>query len=294
MYVLSLFDGISCGREALRQAGVKVTKYFASEIDPAAVRVAMSRHPDTVQLGCVKTVRVEDNKIVSEKGTFDCPRVDLLLVGSPCQGFSACGQHEGLDHPESSLLLTALEILKAAQPRYYLFENVKLRGPVLDLMPGKPVTIDSRLYAAQKRLRMYWSNLPRPLPPRRVRTLAQIVPGCRGIFMRPRKRHRGGVRLWNHCNTVCASGWDRNNFAYCPDNRTRPYNTTALRAFEKLYGKTDLPPRSLVKFTPGEVEQLQELPVGYTSILRNKSKRISLVGKGWTVSVIAAWLKYLK
>lgn len=294
MYVLSLFDGISCGREALRRAGVQVTKYFASEIDPAAVRVAMSRHPDTVQLGCVKTVRVKDDKIVSERGTFDCPRVDLLLVGSPCQGFSSCGKHEGLEHPESSLLLVALNILKAAQPRYYLFENVKLRGQVLELMPCEPVIIDSMHFSAQKRIRMYWSNLPAPAPPANPRRLKDLVPGCLGVFLRPHGQ-RGGVRLRAYTTTVSASGWERNTFAYCPENKTRPFNTTSLRAYEKRYGKEDgVKAQHLVKFTPEEVEQLQELPAGYTSVLRNKSKRISLVGKAWTVSVIAAWLKYLK
>ena len=73
MNVLSLFDGISCGRIALERAGIKVDKYFASEIKDIAIRVTQSNYPDTIQIGDVTKVKAED-----------LPEIDLLIGGSPC------------------------------------------------------------------------------------------------------------------------------------------------------------------------------------------------------------------
>ena len=90
--VLSLFDGMSCGQLALNRAGIQYDKYFASEIDKYAIQVTMANYPDTIQLGSV--VDVKEN---------DLPKIDLLIGGSPCQGFSFAGKQLNFDDPRSKL-----------------------------------------------------------------------------------------------------------------------------------------------------------------------------------------------
>ena len=81
MNVLSLFDGMSCGQIALDRCGLSYDNYFASEIDKYAIKVTQHNYPNTIQLG--------DITKVSSK---DLPRIDLLIGGSPCQGFSLAGK----------------------------------------------------------------------------------------------------------------------------------------------------------------------------------------------------------
>ncbi len=91
--VLSLFDGISCGRVALERAGHKVDLYLASEVDKHAISIAQKNYPDTEQLGDVRQIRGE---------VFtDELQIDLLIGGSPCQGFSTAGH--GLNFEGSAL-----------------------------------------------------------------------------------------------------------------------------------------------------------------------------------------------
>ena len=92
MNVLSLFDGMSCGQIALERAGIKVDNYFASEIDKYAIQVAMKNYPNTIQLGDVVNIRAAD-----------LPPIDLLIGGSPCQGFSFAGKQLNFDDPRSRL-----------------------------------------------------------------------------------------------------------------------------------------------------------------------------------------------
>ncbi len=113
MKVLSLFDGMSCGQIALSKLGVKVDKYYASEIDKYAIEITQKNFPDTVQLGDVCNL---DPK--------DFMDVDLLLFGSPCQGFSFAGKQLAFDDPRSALFFEAVRLLKAIKPKYFLAENV--------------------------------------------------------------------------------------------------------------------------------------------------------------------------
>ncbi|MEA1928275.1 MAG: DNA (cytosine-5-)-methyltransferase, partial [Candidatus Auribacterota bacterium] len=115
MNVLSLFDGLSCGQIALERAGIKVNKYYASEIDKYAIKVTQNNYPNTIQIGDVKEINGNDYK------------VDLLLGGSPCQGFSFSGKQLNFKDPRSKLFFEYVRILKECKPKWFLLENVRMK-----------------------------------------------------------------------------------------------------------------------------------------------------------------------
>ena len=154
--VLSLFDGMSCGQIALREAGIKVNKYFASEIDKFAIQQTQHNFPDTVQLGSVTGVRAAD-----------LPHIDLLIGGSPCQGFSFAGKQLNFNDPRSVLFFEYVRILREIQEYnpgvLFLLENVRMRKEceqvITDQLGLEPVVINSALVSAQNRVRLYWTNI---------------------------------------------------------------------------------------------------------------------------------------
>jgi len=155
MNVLSLFDGISCGQLALQRAGIKVDKYFASEIKNHAIKCTQHHFPETVQLGDVCKVKAAD-----------LPKIDLLIGGSPCQNFSSFNQQDrrGLEGEKSRLFFEYLRLLKECRPRFFLLENVVVAKEHLEvinrLLRVEPITINSALVSGQSRRRMYWTNIP--------------------------------------------------------------------------------------------------------------------------------------
>ena len=165
MNVLSLFDGMSCGRLALERAGFPVTNYFASEIDKYAITVARANFPDTVHLGDVTGVKTKNQMLVipHEDGNGH-QKIDLLIGGSPCQGFSFAGRQLNFDDPRSKLFFEFVRLLKALKPKYFLLENVNMKKEyqdvISDLLGCKPVDINSNRVSAQNRRRLYWTNIP--------------------------------------------------------------------------------------------------------------------------------------
>jgi DNA-cytosine methyltransferase len=153
MNILSLFDGMSCGQIALNRAGISYEKYYASEIDKHAIKVTQHNYPDTIQIGDVTKV----------KGT-DLPKIDLLIGGSPCQGFSFAGKQLNFDDPRSKLFFEFVRLLKECKPKYFLLENVKMKKEYQDVITEhlgvEPIEINSNLLSAQNRKRLYWTNIP--------------------------------------------------------------------------------------------------------------------------------------
>src|SRR5574344_2950107 len=158
MNVLSLFDGISCGQLALQKAGIRVDKYFASEIDKYAIKVTQENFPDTVQLGDVTQWR-----------TWELPKIDLLIGGSPCQGFSFAGKQLNFSDPRSKLFFEYVKVLQKTKPKYFLLENVKMKQECQDVISRylgvEPIEINSSLVSAQNRKRLYWTNIPNVTQP---------------------------------------------------------------------------------------------------------------------------------
>jgi DNA-cytosine methyltransferase len=152
MNVLGLFDGMSCGQIALNRAGIKYDKYFACEIDKHAIKVTQANYPHTIQLGDVTKVK-----------SNDLPKIDLLIGGSPCQGFSFAGKQLAFDDPRSVLFFEYVRLLKEYKPKYFLLENVKMKREhelVISKYLGiDPIEINSSLVTAQNRVRLYWTNI---------------------------------------------------------------------------------------------------------------------------------------
>ena len=162
MRVLSLFDGMSCGRIALDQLGIPVEKYYASEIDKYAMQVSAANYPDIEQVGDVCNLNPQDYM-----------DVDLMLGGSPCQGFSFAGKQLAFDDPRSALFFEFIRLLKAIKPKYFLLENVRMKKEYLQVISEQvsacypeipfgiePIFINSSLVSAQSRQRYYWTNIP--------------------------------------------------------------------------------------------------------------------------------------
>jgi DNA (cytosine-5)-methyltransferase 3A len=158
MRVLSLFDGISCARAALTQAGVHVDAYYAAEVDPKAIQIAMKNHPDTIQLGDVRRLSDPPSSI------------DLLIGGSPCQDLSIAKKNrEGLAGTRSSLFWEYVRIFRIVKPRWFILENVASmpsadRDIITQEMGVEPVMFDAALVSAQSRKRLFWTNIRFELP----------------------------------------------------------------------------------------------------------------------------------
>ena len=158
MKVLSLFDGMSCGQIALNESNVKIDRYYASEIDKYAISQTQLNFPNTVQLGDVTKWREWD---------IDWSTINLILVGSPCQGFSFAGKQLAFDDPRSKLFFVFVEILnycKKFNPDVkFLLENVNMKKDHLRVISEYvgvfPVNINSNLVSAQNRDRWYWTNI---------------------------------------------------------------------------------------------------------------------------------------
>jgi DNA (cytosine-5)-methyltransferase 3A len=175
MNVLSLFDGMSCGQQALERAGIKVDNYYASEIDKYAITVTMANYPDTIQLGSVVNV-----------DGYSLPKIDILIGGSPCQSFSFAGKRKGMSTKDEQEILTLdhylelkaegfefegqsylfweyMRLLNEVKPKYFLLENVMMGEKwekILSKAIGvKPIMINSSLVSAQNRQRLYWTNI---------------------------------------------------------------------------------------------------------------------------------------
>jgi len=150
--VLSLFDGMSCGQLALQRAGIKVKAYYAAEIDKHAIKVTQHNFPGTIQLGDVTQVTAAT-----------LPKIDLLIGGSPCQGFSFAGKKLNFEDPRSKLFFEYVRLLKECKPTWFLLENVRMEYAhelvISQYLGTSPVKINSSLFSAQSRLRLYWTNI---------------------------------------------------------------------------------------------------------------------------------------
>lgn len=157
MNVLSLFDGMSCGQIALNKLGTKVDNYFACEVDKYAIQVSSDNYPNTTHLGDV--TKVDFSKL---------PKIDLLIGGSPCQGFSTAGKQLNFNDPRSALFFEYVRAIKETQPTYFMLENVSMKREWIDVISEHlgvaPITINSSLLSAQNRKRLYWTNIPVSMP----------------------------------------------------------------------------------------------------------------------------------
>ena len=168
MNILSCFNGMNGARLALEKAGVRVDSYFSSEVDPYAIKVTQRNHPDTIQVGDITKLGIEGSEGMAsgEQDMFlskDIP-IDLLIGGSPCQGFSFAGKQLNFDDPRSKLFFEFVRLKNELKPKFFLLENVRMKKEYQDVISEalgvEPININSNLVSAQNRNRYYWTNIP--------------------------------------------------------------------------------------------------------------------------------------
>jgi site-specific DNA-cytosine methylase len=251
---------MSCGQIALERAGITVGKYYASEVDKYAIEVTQNNYPNTAQLGDVQEV-----------SSGDLPTIDLLIGGSPCQGFSFAGKQLNFDDPRSKLFFEYVRLLRELKPRYFLLENVKMRKESRDIISKElgvePIEINSSLVSAQIRTRLYWTNIPNVRQPQ-----------DRGITLKD----------------IIEYGYVDQDKSYCLD--ANYYKGGNLKSYFEKHRRqlvfNDESIKEYRKLTPLECERLQTVPEGYTEGVSN-TQRYKMLGNGWTVDVIAHIFKGL-
>jgi site-specific DNA-cytosine methylase len=310
MNILSLFDGISCGQIALNKINIKIDKYFASEIDINCIKVTQKNYPNTIQLGDIRYIN-----------GYELPKIDLLIGGSPCVGFSNAGKRLNFEDKQSILFWEYVRLLKETKPTYFLLENVKMRWDWKDIITEalgvEPILINSNLVSAQNRPRYYWSNIP---------NITQ--PADKGIFFsnileenitNPEFLFDNNFILKNNIDKIILQGYKK---VVLTERRTEEAKRIR-REHMKQFG-VDFSPRRMKelvprnddkcnclttfitkenividekqnvrKLTPIEIERLQIIPDNYTSILKNY-QRYKVIGNSWTTDVIAHILSFIK
>lgn len=295
MKVLSLFDGISCGRIALERAGIKVDKYFASEIDGYAMKITNKNYPDTIQLGDITKIT---NVQLDNLGN-----IDLIIGGSPCQDLSNYkydrGEVTGLNGEKSGLFYDYIRILKYLKPKYFLLENVasmeqKWKDLMSQIIGVEPIMINSALVCAAERKRLYWTNIPNITQPiDKNITLKNIVfdeenvPDKYWYTKYPITVHDGDVKVKA---TIHLNGHRQAKEVYGLNHKcnTLLCDGNGGNLVKKIYQN-----ERVRKLMPVEYERLQTLPDNYTDCVSD-SRRYSTIGNGWTVEVIAHILRGIK
>ena len=276
MNVVSLFNGMNTGRQALENVGIKVNKYYSSEIKPYAIELTQHHFPDTIQVGDVTKWK---------EWNIDWKSIDLILSGSPCQDLSAAGKRAGINGSKSSLFFVFVEILehiKTLNPNVlFLQENVgsasKLDVGIMSrALNLYPVRINSKLVTAQLRDRYYWSNI------KTKETMFDIVTD----ILQPKDL---GIMLQD----IITSGNVDRNKSLCIIERyigAVPKNEQAIQKF--LINRVEFGSYTVVlennlyrPFNKIEMCRLQGFPDDYCNILTT-AKAGSLLGDGWTLPII--------
>ena len=276
--VLSLFDGMSCGQIALNRLGIKVSKYYASEIDKAPMKVTQHNYPETIQVGDVTKVKGED-----------LPQIDLLIGGSPCQGFSFAGKKLNFEDPRSILFFEFARLLDECKPTYFLLENVKMKKEwqdvITDLLGVQPIRINSSKFTAAKRDRLYWTNIPNISEPIDKEISFDDINSNIDEWIEPERIER--IAAWKAQQKPLKNATLIGSKSKLPCLTARGYNQYHSGMILITNGE------KYRYLTNEEAEMAQGVPVGYTSIC-NDRERSHMLGNGWTVDVIAHIFSPLK
>ena len=326
MNVLSLFDGMSCGRIALERAGVHVDTYYRSEIDKYATQIAEKNYPDSISLGDVKDI---DASMFPDG-------IDLLIGGSPCQAFSNAGNRKGFDDERGQLFWEYVRLLQTLKPKYFLLENVRMKpeheAVITEALGVEPMRFNSALVSAQNRNRLYWTNIPfmgdmsdrgivladvLETEPDNVTlmsdkfTTRNSAAGCLVDRMKPKSRTLSATEYVKNgkqgdyircdstgkpslCHQVGMAsdikGHDLLRRVYAAEGKSPTLNACSGGHREPKVAISNTRYR---KLTPTECERLQTVPEGYTEGVSN-TQRYKMLGNGWTVDVIVELLRGVK
>ena len=286
MKVLSLFDGISCGMVALERAGVPVERYVAYEIDENAIKVSMHNYPQIEHCGDVTKA-----DFTRYKG------FDMVIGGSPCQDFSTLNRtRDGLDGQKSHLFWEFVRAVKEVEPKYFLLENNvsmpnEAKQIITETLGVEPIKINSALVSGQMRNRLYWTNIPNVTQPQDkgtdLRRLVNNFPFYSRIKLvdwTAKKveeiKEKYGQIPDVFCPYNCTEITDKHYCLTAQGNSQTKSSTNLLHKDGKFY-----------MLNADFWEILQTLPLGYTECLEKENQRKTVIGKGWTVDVIAHILK---
>lgn len=267
--VLSLFDGMSCGQIALNRCGIKYDNYFASEIDKHAIKVTQHNYPATIQLGSVMDVHADQ-----------LPKIDLLIGGSPCQGFSFAGKRLNFEDPRSKLFFEYVRLLKECKPKFFLLENVCMAKDHEDIITGilriKPMRLNSSWVSAQFRKRLYWTNIAvNSLPKKRVLVLSDII---------------------DRSETKFATEKGQNYSLNAVYKKDRPNKLTArVGALQAQRIENIIIDGRVRQLSALEYERLQTVPDNYTRVDGvSDTNRRYMLGNGWTIDIICHIFNHMK
>lgn len=306
MNVLSLFDGMSCGRIALEKAGIKINNYYASEIKPHAIKVAQHNYPSTIQLGDITLWK-----------NWKLPKIDLVIGGSPCQDFSQANKEKlGLEGTKSGLFYTYLDILNHYKPKFFLLENVEMDSKqmriISELLGTNPVKINSQLLSAQMRERLYWTNIgpeyfdltgerycdiPQPKD-KKIKLKSILDEGytdkakARCLLESDSRPLKTPVKIFHRYYT---SGFttvifkSKEHYEEC--KKYYDENFSGMSADEILESPSIFD--GVRYLNQAELEKCQTVPIGYTSIL-SRNDAACLLGDGWTVDVISYIFSFIE
>ena len=303
--VFSAFDGMSCGRIALDKAGIPVDNYWASEIDPYAIKVAKINYPDTIHVGDIATLDWNNEGLHAHLR----PDIDLLIGGSPCQGFSFAGKQLNFNDPRSKLFFEFVRLMDEMKPTWFLLENVKMKRESQDIISRylgvAPIELNSNLVSAQNRRRLYWTNIPFSTPHDKDIWLKDILEdgyvdrkkahcldanyfkggNLKSYFEKHRRQLVFSSDGLCHVGDADLKGHDAIKRVYHPEGKAPTLTTMGggHREPKILLTKDNLKWR---KLTPLECERLQTVPEGYTAHVSN-TQRYKMLGNGWTVDMIA-------
>ena len=297
--VLSLFDGISCGRVALERAGIKIDRYLASEIKPEAIKCARHNYPDTESLGDVSAIKGKT-----------LPPIKLLLGGSPCQDFSGANRERlGIKGGKSGLFFEYVRLLSETLPEYFILENVRMKKEhqaiITKHLGCEPVTINSSLVSPQLRHRLYWTNIPNiRLPEDLNLTLNDYLETgysdrekARALLESDSRPLSTPIKM---CHRYFNTGFttlifkNKDHYDNIRDNFYRHFHGKSASEIDSLSNKKDLSLYEGVRYMNNrERESCQTMPTGYTDIL-TQNEAAGVLGDGWTVDVISHILKQIK
>lgn len=278
------------GRIALDRAGVKVDKYFASEIDRNAIKCSTNNWNDIIHIGDIRNVSYSDGVLRTENGNYEIPHIDLLMSGTPCQSFSLANVYNrnGLDG-KSGIFLEALRILHEVNPTYFLFENVRMgkesKNQLDKFLGVSGVEINSKLVSCQNRPRIYWTNFPITVPEDMGISFQDIIERDTNVGKLNKSKYY--LKMW-------ADGKGNNSIKGGCLNVTYADKIMCITTEQRR-----CPNAGLVEcedfcriLTQRELELAQTLPVGYTNgFSYNQAQK--LIGNGWTINVIVHLLKHL-
>lgn len=256
--VFSACDGMSCGQIALDELGFEYGNYYASEIDKHAIQVTQNNYPNTIQLGDISNI----------KGC-NLPNIGLLIGGTPCTKLSFAGKQTGFED-ESKLFWEYARLKNELQPEYFLLENVVMKKEFEDIITQElgvqPIKICSSLVSAQRRQRLYWTNIPNITQPQDDKILLKDILENFNFDKEPYEERYRSNKAVNY--------------------NTDKFNTLRANAGSKTRGIGICNDEGWWrKLTPTECEMLQNVPLGYTSIA-TPSQRYKMLGNGWTIGVI--------